>query len=171
MFKYLFVLSFSFIGTHMYAQQHYLHDMDEKSRNEYLIKLSYEIVNNLAPEWNRGKLYHEILPICNYNYPDSIKLTPEQEKRQGKSYYLVRFSYDESFQKQHGDYRTRAFDIFVWDENGEPEFAFFDLYCVDFEQESLKERMKRGVKESEKIKYIPITIDDVMTPKPVKIEK
>ena len=136
----LFVCAFSFLG--MSAQTVNLGDMSEKSRNEYLVKLSKEVIKNFGPDY-----YRDLPPSIEEKKNDYL----EGKDIEGREYYQVTFPYDRT--KEILDFPYSAY-VKIWKETGEPFVVIFGSgWGRNFLQVSYKEWVEKGILETDKVKY------------------
>ena len=136
----LFVCAFSFLG--MSAQTINLGEMSEKSRNEYLVKLSKEVIKNFGPGY-----YRDLPPTIDEGKNDYLK----GKDIEGREYYSVTFPYDKT--KESLDWYYSAC-VKIWKDTGEPFIVIFgNGYGINFLQCSYKEWVKKGILETDQIKY------------------
>ena len=74
-----------------YAQESSLSKMTEKARNDYLLKLSKEVVHNFGPEWYKEPFVTEFSGI--QVYENKAYDLPEVKKCNGRHYYTIVFRY------------------------------------------------------------------------------
>lgn len=127
------------------AQYKNLSKMPEKTRNEYLLQKSKEVVVNFGPEWYRENMSVEISPLCVFK--EDYDKRPEIQRNVGRKYYTLTFRYK---QKQPDYYF--AFDVSIWEDDGEPEgITFGNNFGLNFLFEPYSSLVKN--KEKYQIPY------------------
>lgn len=114
----IFLLVVILFSTNIEAQDMNLGKMPEIKRNEYLLMKSKEVVANFGPEWYRDNMTVEISSLCVFK--EDYDKRPEIQRNVGRKYYTLTFRYK---QKQPDYYF--AFEVSIWEDNGEPEGIIF----------------------------------------------
>lgn len=129
----LIVAVFSFTGA--IAQKVDLKTMNEKQKNEYLIRLGEEVCKTFGPGYYR-KDVHPAITEGVFNSDDK---RAEIKKNIGREYYIVTFPYDKSKEKLDFNYSSM---IKIWKDSGEPlEIIFGNGHGKNFLFLSYKEQI------------------------------
>ena len=128
-----------------------LSKMKKKERNAYLLEKSKEVIMNFGPRFYREYGEPEISGRKKYKIKgNDIYDRPAVDKFVGKGYYTVTFRYDMEEEIFAWDY---AAVVEIWDD-GEPKTVKFgEGYGTYFYEESYKDRLERGLRESEIFDY------------------
>ena len=132
-----------------YAQESSLSKMTEKARNDYLLKLSKEVVHNFGPEWYKEPFVTEFSGI--QVYENKAYDLPEGKKCNGRHYYTIVFRYKkyQNLPKWHF-----AFKVSVWEDDGEPkDIMFGNDEGITFVFCSYRELLRKGVKKEDQMPY------------------
>ncbi|MEG0191381.1 MAG: hypothetical protein RR681_09395 [Lachnospiraceae bacterium] len=129
----LIVAVFSFTGA--IAQKVDLKTMNEKQKNEYLIRLGEEACRKFGPGYYRNDVH----PVITEGVFNSDDKRTEIKKNIGREYYIVTFPYDRSKEKLDFNYSSM---IKIWKDSGEPlEIIFGNGYGKNFLFLSYKEQI------------------------------
>lgn len=143
-----FVVTFSLMG--MSAQTVNLGKMNEKERNEYLVKLSKEVIKNFGPDY-----YRDLPPTIEEGKNDYLK----GKDIEGREYYCVTFPYDKT--KEILDFPYSAY-VKIWKDTGEPFSVIFgNGWGRNFLQISYKEWVEAGITEDDQVKYQQVDTTNV----------
>ena len=128
-----------------------LSKMKKKERNAYLVEKSKEVIMNFGPRFYREYGEPEISGREVYKIKgNDIYDRPAVDKFVGMGYYTVTFRYDMEEEIFAWDY---AAVVEIWDD-GEPKTVKFgEGYGTYFYEESYKDRLERGLRESEIFDY------------------
>ena len=128
-----------------------LSKMKKKERNAYLLEKSKEVIMNFGPRFYREYGEPEISGRKKYKIKgNDIYDRSTREKFVGMGYYIVTFRYDMEEEIFAWDY---AAVVEIWDD-GEPKTVKFgEGYGTYFYEESYKDRLERGLRESEIFDY------------------
>ena len=128
-----------------------LSKMKKKERNAYLVEKSKEVIMNFGPRFYREYGEPEISGREVYEIKgNDIYRRSTREKYVGMGYYTVTFRYDMEEEIFAWDY---AAVVEIWDD-GEPKTVMFgEGYGTYFYEESYKDRLERGLRESEILDY------------------
>lgn len=139
----LFAFTFSLLG--MSAQTVDLGEMSEKERNEYLVKLSKEVIKNFGPGY-----YRELTPTIEEKKNEIFK-GKDLGDIEGREYYRVTFPYDKTKEILDWPFSAR---VKIWKDTGEPfAVSFGNGYGKSFFHLSYKEWVKVGIIEDDQVKY------------------
>ncbi|MBR6892793.1 MAG: hypothetical protein IKN15_06105 [Bacteroidaceae bacterium] len=135
----------------VFAQQKNLSKMNEKARNEYLVKLAREVTNNFGPGWIQGKVVPVISPLKTYEEDEEAE--DFEKPLIGRKYYEVKFSYDRATHEELG--WSFASFVNIWEDTGEPmDVIFGNYYGLDFINIPYRSWVKAGVEDSEKMYFV-----------------
>ena len=139
----LFAFTFSLLG--MSAQTVNLGEMSEKERNEYLVKLSKEVIKNFGPGY-----YRELTPTIEETKNEIFK-GKDLGDIEGREYYRVTFPYDKTKEILDWPFSAR---VKIWKDTGEPfAVSFGNGYGKSFFHLSYKEWVEVGIKKNDQVKY------------------
>lgn len=134
----------------IYAQETHLRKMQQGERNEYLVKLSKEVIKNFGPDY-----YH----VC-----DSSEITgpfvfdeshglfrPSNKNYRGRKYYKVTFVVDST--KHFFSWGYAAY-VLVWEKSGEPmQVMFGNGMGKHFLGRSYRKWLEMGLQEEDIMPY------------------
>ena len=128
-----------------------LSKMKKNERNAYLVEKSKEVIMAFGPRFYREYGKPEISGREVYKIKgNDIYQRSTREKYVGMGYYTVTFRYDMEEEIFAWDY---AAVVEIWDD-GEPKTVKFgEGYGTYFYEESYKDRLERGLRESEIFDY------------------
>ena len=149
-YKILLCLFLFALGNPVYAQSD-APKMKKKERNAYLVEKSKEVIMAFGPRFYREYGEPEISGREVYEIKgNDIYQRSTREKYVGMGYYTVTFRYDMEEEIFAWDY---AAVVEIWDD-GEPKTVKFgEGYGTYFYEESYKDRLERGLRESEIFDY------------------
>ena len=92
-----------------------LDKMNEKERNEYLIKYATKVVKKHGPEYYRKEKPPVINRIIVNEKNDSISSGGMRADHEGRAYYIVTFPHDPNYEYMHAGFAAR---VFFWADTG-----------------------------------------------------
>lgn len=133
------------------AQSHYLSNMTEEARNEYLVKKAKEVALAFAPEWMQWEVTPQVSPKQKYF---SNNQRQDIQKNVGREYYAVTFYYnDETKAKIKYDY---AATVRIWADSGEVADIGAGDWVKAFLDTSCEQMKKEGIKPEDQLHFEPI---------------
>lgn len=133
------------------AQSHYLSNMTEEARNEYLVKKAKEVALAFAPEWMQWEVTPQVSPKQKYF---SNNQRQDIQKNVGREYYAVTFYYnDETKAKIKYDY---AATVRIWADSGEVADIGAGDWVKAFLDTSCEQMKKEGIKPEDQLYFEPI---------------
>ena len=133
------------------AQSHYLSNMTEEARNEYLVKKAKEVALAFAPEWMQWEVTPQVSPKQKYF---SNNQRQDIQKNVGREYYAVTFYYnDETKAKIKYDYAAL---VRIWADDGEVASIGAGDWVKAFLDTPCELMMKEGIKPEDQMHFEPI---------------
>ncbi len=133
------------------AQSHYLSNMTEEARNEYLVKKAKEVALAFAPEWMQWEVTPQVSPKQKYF---SNNQRQDIQKNVGREYYAVTFYYnDETKAKIKYDYAAL---VRIWADDGEVASIGAGDWVKAFLDTSYEQMKKEGIKPEDQLHFEPI---------------
>jgi len=146
------LLVFLSLCNPVFSHMRNLEKKEESKRNDYLIKISKEVIMAFGPDYYRE--YKEPIISDITVFPETFKNDPvlKDKKLFGRKYYSVTYVYDTSVENLKYSIAAR---VNIWADNGQPASVFFGSgFGHNFYKVTYKEWLKKGIKEEEIIPYI-----------------
>ena len=134
----------------------YLSQMESLKRNEYLVKLAREVVQNFGPGYYRDNMNPTISDLRVFSDSSLVERFPEAQQNLGRKYYVVTIPYDYAQEQLEWDYAAK---VEIWEDDGEPKGVMFGHGLgIHFTFRPYREWVKMGIKEEEIMPYQHYTI-------------
>ena len=149
---YIILLFFLSLCNPIFSQMGNLDKKAESKRNDYLMKISKEVILSFGPDYYRD--YKDPVISELIVFPETFKNDPVLKDKEffGRKYYTVTYQYDQSVETLLYGFAAK---VDIWADDGQPkEVRFGSGYGHNFYVVSYKDWLKKGIKENDIIPYV-----------------